>query len=376
MRCTDSPAFSKRACGSAVRPALMRAMQLLTELADAKVTGVVETGKNKLDDIEITLRFPQVKRILGCSIEPQKCITILEHLGFKKLGSNEAAAKFLVPSWRAYDVTREIDLIEEIARINGYDKIAPTLPSKTQLPEITQEEKVLSKLHNLMRSNGLNEIITSSLTGKTMQDKYMISFNKENAVYVENPASEDYSMLRQSMAASVLNVMKMNFDNGQKSFWAYEIGKTYEIISPADEKFSGVKESKVLAGILTGEIENSKWQKTGELDFYTVKGIFEQLFKEKAKGISFKDSALHTEFAEELIDKYKNNIKNNIKGHKQFTGLIISLAVLPITCTLLNWVYPRFMDAVFPNLSNKKHDNESKQLVDKAPKEQTGGVAA
>lgn len=102
----------------------------------------------------------------------------------------------------------------------------------------------------------------------------------------------------------------------------------------------------------------------------------EQLFKEKAKGISFKDSALHTEFAEELIDKYKNNIKNNIKGHKQFTGLIISLAVLPITCTLLNWVYPRFMDAVFPNLSNKKHDNESKQLVDKAPKEQTGGVAA
>ena len=264
----------------AVRPALMRAMQLLTELADAKVTGVVETGKNKLDDIEITLRFPQVKRILGCSIEPQKCITILEHLGFKKLGSNEAAAKFLVPSWRAYDVTREIDLIEEIARINGYDKIAPTLPSKTQLPEITQEEKVLSKLHNLMRSNGLNEIITSSLTGKTMQDKYMISFNKENAVYVENPASEDYSMLRQSMAASVLNVMKMNFDNGQKSFWAYEIGKTYEIISPADEKFSGVKESKVLAGILTGEIENSKWQKTGELDFYTVKGIFEQLFKE------------------------------------------------------------------------------------------------
>ena len=76
-----------------------------------------------------------------------------------------------------------------------------------------------------------------------------------------------------------------------------------------------------------------------------------------------------------MIEKYKNNIKNNLKGYKQFTGLIISLAVLPITCCLLNWVYPRFMDAVFPNLSNKKHDNESKQLVDKAPKQTTGGVA-
>lgn len=100
----------------------------------------------------------------------------------------------------------------------------------------------------------------------------------------------------------------------------------------------------------------------------------EKMLKKHAKGISFKDSALHTDFAEEMITKYKNNIENNLKGHKQFTGLIISLAVLPITCCLLNWVYPRFMDAVFPNLSNKKHDNEAKELVDKAPKK-AGGAA-
>ena len=264
----------------AVRPALMRAMQLLVEYADAKVTGVVETGRNKLEPVEITLRFPQVKRMLGCSIEPQRCITILENLGFKKLGGNDTAAKFLVPSWRAYDVTREIDLIEEIARINGYDKIAPTLPSKTQMPEISLEEKVLAKVNNLMRASGLNEIITSSLIGKSLLDKYMVSFSPEKAVYVENAASEEYSMLRQTLAASVLNVMKYNYDNGQKTIWGYETGKTYEIVSPADEKTSGVKESKVLAGILTGEVENSKWQKTGGLDFFTIKGIFEHLFEE------------------------------------------------------------------------------------------------
>lgn len=264
----------------AIRPALMRAMQLLTEYADAEVTGVVETGENKLEPTEITLRYAQVKRILGCTIDSEKCITILENLGFKKLGGNESAAKFLVPSFRAYDVTREIDLIEEIARINGYDKIAPTLPSKNEMPEISLEERVIAKVNRLMQSSGLNEIITSSLIGKSLLDKYMIPFNQEKAAYVENAASEEYSMLRQTLAASVLNVMKMNFDNGQKTFWGYEIGKIYELEGTPDEKYSGVKESRILAGVLTGEIENSKWQKTSTLDFYTVKGLFEHLFEE------------------------------------------------------------------------------------------------
>ena len=126
----------------AVKPALMRAMQLLVELADAEIIGVVEAGQNKLEPIEITLRYAQVKRILGTEIAPERCDSILINLGFKKLGGNVAAAKFLVPSFRAYDVTREIDLIEEIARINGYDKISNTLPQKMLTPVISVEEKL------------------------------------------------------------------------------------------------------------------------------------------------------------------------------------------------------------------------------------------
>ena len=144
----------------AVKPALMRAMQLMVELADAKIEGVVEAGNNRLEPIEITLRYPQVKRILGVEIAPERCDSILEKLGFEKLGGNTAAAKFLVPSFRAYDVTREIDLIEEIARINGYDKITPTLPNKMQTPVVTLEEKVAKKVHELMLSSGLNEIVS------------------------------------------------------------------------------------------------------------------------------------------------------------------------------------------------------------------------
>lgn len=264
----------------AVKPALMRAMQLLVEYADAEVTGMVEDGENKLEPLEITLRYNQIKRILGCEISADRCINILENLGFKKLGGNDAAAKFLVPSFRAYDVTREIDLIEEIARINGYDKIAPTLPNKSQTPVITLGEKVIKRVHELMLSSGLNEIQTSSLIGKSLLDKFNISYDDENAVKVANAASEEYSMLRQTLAASALNCMKYNFDNGQKTFWGYEIGRTYLKVAEADEKNTGVKETLVLEGILTGEVQNSKWQNFVKTDFFTVKGIVENLFED------------------------------------------------------------------------------------------------
>jgi phenylalanyl-tRNA synthetase beta chain len=264
----------------AVKPALMRAMQLLVELADAEVVGVVEDGENKLEPIEITLRYNQVKRILGCEITSDRCINILENLGFKKLGGNDSAVKFLVPSFRAYDVTREIDLIEEIARINGYDKIAPTLPDKSQTPVITLGEKVLKRVHEIMLSSGLSEIQTSSLIGKSLLDKFKMTYDDANAVKVANAASEEYSMLRQTLSASVLNCLKYNFDNGQKNFWAYEIGKTYKKVSEANEKTSGVKETLVLEGVLTGENQNSKWQVKTPTDFFTAKGIVENLLED------------------------------------------------------------------------------------------------
>lgn len=264
----------------AVKPALMRAMQLLSELAEAKVVGVVEDGDNKPETIEITLRFPQVTRILGCEIEASKCISILEKLGFELLGKNEVAAKFAVPSFRANDVTREIDLIEEIARINGFDKISPTLPSKNQSPIISLEEQTLKKLNSVLLASGLNEIVTSSLIGKPLLKQFSIDYDDERSVKVENAQSEEFTMLRQTLTASVLNCLKYNYDNGQKAFWAYEIGKVYFKNRPADEKNSGVDEIKTLTGVVTGEIQNSKWQQSEKVDFYTLKGIFENLFEE------------------------------------------------------------------------------------------------
>ncbi len=263
----------------ATKPALLRAMQLLTQYADAKVDGVVETGSNKAENIEITLRFAQIKRILGCEIPAQKCIEILENLGFELLGQNVAAAKFRTPSFRVNDVKQEVDLIEEIARINGYDKIAPTLPNKTQSPEVSKEQKLLKAVNNLFLGYGFNEAMTSSLIGEPLLKQFGLSYNKEEAVFVQNPQSEDHTMLRQTTIANILSTLKYNFDNGQKNIWLYEMGKTYFIKQEATEKDSGVEENQVVSGVITGDTNTNLWKKSQKVDFYTLKGVLKSLFE-------------------------------------------------------------------------------------------------
>ena len=260
-----------------VKPALLRAMQLLVDLASAKVEGIVETGDNKLPEIDITLRFAQIKRILGSEIPAEKCIEILENLGFELLGKNDIAAKFKVPSFRVVDVYREIDLIEEISRIYGYDKIAPTLPKNTQSPEITDESKILRKINNMFLGAGFSEAVTSSLVGVPIYKEFSVSYNDEKAVKVCNPQSEEHTMLRQSMVPSILNIVKTNFANGQKNLRIFEIGRTYIIEKEATEQDTGVTEQRILAGVMTGDVSNEKWIQKPELDFFNVKGIVQNL---------------------------------------------------------------------------------------------------
>ena len=262
----------------ATKPALYRAIELLVKYADAKFCGIVETGNNKLSEVEITLRFNQIKRLLGCEIAPAKCIEILEKLGFELRGKNEAAAKFKVPSYRINDIKQEVDLIEEIARIYGYDKIEPTLPKKTQSPEILNEAKLLDKVNNLFLGYGFNEAVTSSLIGEPLLNQFGLTYKKEEAVFVQNPQSDEHTMLRQTTVANMLNTLKNNFDNGQKNIRLYEIGKTYFIKSPATKIDSGVEENQMISGIITGETNENLWKKLPKFDFYSLKGIMEELF--------------------------------------------------------------------------------------------------
>ncbi len=262
-----------------VKPALLRAIQLMTEYANAKTDGIVETGSNTIAPQEITLRFNQVKRLLGVEIPSDECVSVLQNLGFELMGKNDIAAKFITPSFRINDVKQEVDLIEEIARIYGYDKIAPTLPNKTQSPEISGETKLLKEVNKLFLGYGFNEAMTSSLIGEPLLNQFGLSYNKEEAVFVQNPQSDEHTMLRQTTIANILSTLKSNFDNGQKNVWLYEIGKTYFIKSPATQTDSGVEENQIISGVITGETNQNLWKKLPKVDFYTLKGILESLFE-------------------------------------------------------------------------------------------------
>ena len=260
-----------------VVPALYRSIELLQKYADAEFIGIAKCGNDRLPDIDITLRSSEIKRILGIEIEQNRCTEILENLGFELLGKNEMAAKFRVPSYRYNDVTREIDLIEEISRIEGFDKINPEIPNISEGADISFDTRIVKTVRETMLAYGFDEIVTGSLVGQNLCKTYMQPLDNSAAINVLNPHSEDYTTLRQTLAPSMLDVVKNNFDNGQKNFRLYEIGKIYIKKSEPSEDFSGALEIRKLSGCIFGSIENALYKKK-EDDFYTLKGVLEGLF--------------------------------------------------------------------------------------------------
>ena len=262
-----------------VKQGLYQAVNLLIKYADAKFEGISEAGKDQLEPVEITLRDSEIRRILGVSIEQDKCIEILENLGFELLGKNQMAAKFKVPSYRQNDVYREIDLIEEVSRIAGYENIPPTLPNINEGATISDETRTIKLINELFLGQGYSEIISTSLTGDTFLKNYMTSLDDKTRVDVINPQSEDATSLRQELMPNLLNIVKTNFDNGNKNLKLYEIGKTFKAKDEPNEDFSGVLEERKISGCIFGHTNNEYWNKKENADFYTIKGILENLFE-------------------------------------------------------------------------------------------------
>ena len=283
-----------------VTPAMYRSIELLQKYADAEFCGSTEAGNNKANDIEVVLRNSEIKRIVGIEIEQERCIEILQNLGFELMGKNPAAAKFKVPSYRTNDVYREIDLIEEISRIDGFDKVTPQIPNISQGADISFDTRTIKKINEAMLSYGFDEIITSSLIGKNLANTYLQPLNDKMAITVQNAHSEDFCTLRQYLMPNMLEVVKFNFDNGNKTFRFYEIGKTYLQIDTPSENSTGVKETRKLSGCIFG-VKNNNLINKNSYDFFTLKGVLENLFEE----LGLSKRVIYTEFSE--------NDKNNFE---------------------------------------------------------------
>lgn len=247
---------------------LDRVAELLVELAEAnEVYEGVETG-DKPTPIQVSLRENRANDLLGTNITKEEIIDIFNRLKFDYTFED---GKFVVnvPTHR-HDITLEADLVEEVARLYGYDHIPSTLPimsSTTGLRTPIQQRKVLIK--NLLSNLGLQEVITYTLVSPNIVEDFNY-FHKEENVCLMSPLGEERSVTRKSVMPSLLQVVNYNQSRSNKDVNIYEISNTY------------TKDHEVctLGIACSGTYLSNKWQKENkEADFYLVKGFVEAIFK-------------------------------------------------------------------------------------------------
>lgn len=247
--------------------ALKKACELFKELTHATVVGeMIDIYPNPIKNVNTILRYHKIDRILGKKIHREQIKEILKSLEFTIISDTNEVLDLIVPAYRV-DVTREIDVIEEIARIYGYNQI--DIPEKFSFAyenkNAFDEEFLENTIANQLKYNGFNEIINNSLTSR----------RDENSQYVElvNPLSADLCVMRQSLIYGVLQSISFNSNRNQKEIKFYEFGKTYFKNSAGT-----YIENKKLSVALFGNFQENNWiipQNTST--FFHLKGIISQL---------------------------------------------------------------------------------------------------
>lgn len=185
----------------------------------------IDAIARELVQAPVVLRISQVQRLLGSTLQTHEVVAVLKRLGFELVPEPGAEAQFsvLIPTWRL-DIEREIDIIEEVARLHGYDKFPNTLPAFAgaviENPESAKQAKVRSSLLAL----GYNEAV--SLTFISHADAE--AFSSTPVVELANPLSEEASLMRSSLLPGMLNMLAYNLNRGMEDVRLFEIGDIYE----------------------------------------------------------------------------------------------------------------------------------------------------
>lgn len=235
----------------------------------AVIGPLIEAGSNLIEPGQVTLRSSQIKRILGLEISPERIKELLTPLGFTVKGSGESI-EVSVPSFRKEDVKREIDLIEEVCRLNGYDAIVPCMPAATMA--VARPDDSLDLAKNALIGMGLSEAWLSSLVAEDQA-----GIDKQLAVEVLNPLSKDHQLMRQSLVPGLINACSYNQDRGRKDVWLFEHGRVYYKEQQKDAKSTGVREDNHLAALISGQRFKAVNQTTQAVDYSLAKGMVENL---------------------------------------------------------------------------------------------------
>jgi phenylalanyl-tRNA synthetase beta chain len=274
--------------------------EMILESGGGELQGdVVDVVARKMDQALIVLRVAEVWRILGSKLKEAEMLRILKRLGFECVPAGLTGGQFdvKVPSWRL-DVEREIDLIEEIARLHGYDKFENTLPAYSgavlELPHAAADAAVRKRALAL----GYNEAISLTFISHADAEKFSISAAGAKVLELENPQSEEASVMRTSLVPGMLDMLAWNLNRDSEDVRLFEMAQVYESVDGerAEPKraclgatLAAVKGSMPAGAILDLSKDASKGEHAAATEaFRAFKGDVENLLAPFAgKNLSF-----------------------------------------------------------------------------------------
>ncbi|MDI3473024.1 MAG: phenylalanyl-tRNA synthetase beta chain [Thermotogaceae bacterium] len=260
---------------------IKRVVSLIVKLAGGKVAkGIYDTYPKRINPKEVILRKQRVDSILGTPVEKGQIVKILQGLGFEvKESSDKSTLKVVVPTYRP-DVEREIDLIEEIGRINGYSSIPSALPGFTlEHGGRNGYQRFRLNIVNFLNSLGYNETINFSMINPDYLKRWEFdeTFPESSRVYIENPISKEISLMRPSLIFGLMDTLSYNFTRQNRDIKLFEIGHVFEKNESSETK---VREIEKLAFISSGRDEKDNYFYKSNVNFYTFKGDFESLLQQ------------------------------------------------------------------------------------------------
>ena len=274
--------------------ATRRALSLISELAFGTIA-TQEIADSRPDPStwthSIELRLDRVNQVLGPidlgdqtgEIQGEDVERILTALGCQVTPIDDRTWTVSVPPYRYRDLEREIDLIEEIARLYGYDKFYDTLPEKSEAGYLPVEQELIRKLRASLRAEGLTELIHYSLV-KPGEDRQIV---------LANPLFVEYSALRTDLISGLIDAFQYNLEQGNGSLNGFDTGRIFW-------HEEGLQEGEAIAGIMGGDTSNSKWTRSDRdqpMTWFEAKGILESVFQQLGLQVEYqsdrRDSRLH-----------------------------------------------------------------------------------
>ncbi len=250
---------------------------LMIELCGARLLrGTIDIGGEGPAPREIVLRERRVEAILGVPVARERQAEILRALDFGSTAVEQGLA-VTVPALRRDDVTREIDLIEEVARIDGLDRLPATLPARRGAAgRLTHEQRVRRAAEDAMAGRGLREVVGWSFADPGLLDRLSIRQDHplRHVVLVENPLSEDQSMMRPTMLGSLLDAARYNLSRGAADIAIFESGRVYHARREGSGADTPADEHHALGALLCGGLTPRAWRgDVAEADFFAAKAL-------------------------------------------------------------------------------------------------------